>query len=485
MFNSLALLLFQGVAVALFALISGCTPAPKVEAANQPDLAPIDTVCLCLEDVKQSGKLVALTDNSTTSYYIYRGTPMGYEYELLQLYAQYLNVELEVRLVDNLDSIFHQLLADSAHVVAANMTVTRKRAHTVQFTNPHMLVRQVLVQRLPENAHRYTLDKLNKTLIRNPTELAGKTIHVRKSSSFYPRLLALADEIGADIDIVPLSGDVETEELIAQVANGEIEFTVADEHVARLNKKYHPNIDVRTHISFPQQIAWAVQPCATDLLASLNHWIDSMKSTSDYNTIHTKYFKARTQQKFRVTSEFSSTGSGRISEYDGIIQAMADSIGYDWRLLASMIYHESHFDASAEVWTGATGLMQVLPSTAESYGIYDLHNPHENVRAGCLLLQELDNFWKERIEDENERIKFVLASYNVGLGHVLDARQLARKHETNPAVWEESVAKYLEAKAEPEFYNDPDVKHGYCRGSEPVEYVQRVLSRYEQYRLLF
>lgn len=464
--------------------LAGCSSSTsEPEPVVPPE--PVDSICLDLDDIRARGKLVALTDNSSTSYYIYRGNPMGFEYELLEQYCKYLGVELEMQVVNDLDIIFDPLLADSAHIVAANMTVTGERAQSVNFTLPHMKTRQVLVQKLPEGWHKLSRAKLDKMLVREPIELAGKTVHVRKNSSFYPRLQALSDETGANITIVPVSGATETETLIAQVADGTIEYTVADEHVARLNKKYHPGIDVKTPISLDQHIAWAVNPCSEELLTSLNHWIDSVKPSSDYATIYTKYFKARTQQKMRATSAFSSVASGNISEYDALLKAASDTLHWDWRLLASMIFHESGFDPQATAWTGASGLMQVLPSTAADYGVDSLFDPAENIHAGVSFLAYLDNFWSERIEDADQRTRFVLASYNVGLGHILDARQLARKHNSDPAVWEASVERFLAGKAKPEYYNDPVVKHGYCRGSEPVAYVKSVLARYEHYKNAF
>ena len=207
-----------------------------------------------------------------------------------------------------------------------------------------------------------------------------------------------------------------------------------------------------------------------------------MKPSSDYATIHTKYFKARTQQKLRATSQFSSIGKGHISEYDALLKAASDTLAWDWRLLAAMIFNESGFDPNAEAWTGAAGLMQVLPSTAAGYGVDSVFRPADNIRAGTHFLAYLNNFWTARIEDPSERTKFVLASYNVGLGHILDARQLARKHQADPNVWEANVAHYLARKSQPAYFNDPVVKHGYCRGSEPVAYVKRVLTGYEHYK---
>ncbi|MFQ5584095.1 MAG: transglycosylase SLT domain-containing protein, partial [Calditrichia bacterium] len=172
-----------------------------------------------------------------------------------------------------------------------------------------------------------------------------------------------------------------------------------------------------------------------------------------------------------------------LNEYDDIIKAFADSLDWDWRLLASQIYQESRFDPAVRSWAGAVGLMQLMPRTARKYGAVNILEPYDNILAGTNYLHWLENYWA-KIRDEQERIKFVLASYNTGFGHVEDARSLAKKYGKNPDKWEGNVREYVLKLSAKEFYNDEVVKHGYCRGEEPVRYVDEIFKRYKDYKRL-
>lgn len=432
------------------------------------------------EEIKSSGKLIALVDNSTTSYFIYRGQPLGFEYELLNWFAQENNLELEIALISDLDSVFQKLNNGKGDIIAANLTVTKKRQELVNYTEPHLSTRQVLVQKLPENYWQLTADKINSQLIKDPIELSNKNIWVRRNSSFYDRLVSLSNEIGNEIHIIEADGKLQTEDLIRLVAEGEIDYTVADENVAKTNKKYYPNIDIETPISFTQNIAWAINKQATGLQTVLNKWILEKKKTTSYHTIYLKYFMARTAYAKKVTSDFGSS-KNRISEYDDIIKLNANKFDFDWRLIASVIFQESQYDTSAESWTGAQGLMQLLPETAAKFGDGNLSDPNFNIYAGCSYLSELQNYWTPKITDRNEALKFALASYNVGLGHVLDATRLAEKFGLDPTIWNNNVELMLKNKAEEKYYNDEVVYYGYCKGSEPVFYVKQVIERYKHY----
>ena len=432
------------------------------------------------EEIKSSGKLIALVDNSTTSYFIYRGQPLGFEYELLNWFAQENNLELEIVLISDLDSVFQKLNNGKGDIIAANLTVTKQRQELVNYTEPHLSTRQVLVQKLPENYWQLTADKINSQLIKDPIELSNKNVWVRRNSSFYDRLVSLSNEIGNEIHIIEADGKLQTEDLIRLVAEGEIDYTVADENVAKTNKKYYPNIDIETPISFTQNIAWAINKQATGLQTVLNKWILEKKKTTSYHTIYLKYFMARTAYAKKVTSDFGSS-KNRISEYDDIIKLNANKFDFDWRLIASVIFQESQYDTSAESWTGAQGLMQLMPETAAKFGDGNLSDPNFNIYAGCSYLSELQNYWTPKITDRNEALKFALASYNVGLGHVLDATRLAEKFGLDPTIWNNNVELMLKNKAEEKYYNDEVVYYGYCKGSEPVFYVKQVIERYKHY----
>ncbi len=408
---------------------------------------------------------------------------MGFEYELLKWFAKEHQLTLEIKLVEDMDSVFSALNNYEGDIIAANLTVTKARKEFVDFAEPHLTTKQVLVQRLPNEFWKLTYQQIQESLIKEPLDLENETVVVRRNSSFYDRLKSLSDEIGGEINIEPAEGNLQTEDLIALVADGTLKFTIADENIAKINKKFHPNIDINTPISFEQKIAWAIRKGEPVFLDTLNHWIENAKRTNDYHTIYTKYFRARTVFAGKVQSNFNSK-NGNLSVFDEIIKENADKIGWDWRLIASMIFQESQFDTSAESWIGAQGLMQLLPETAMEFGEGDLSDPSFNIYAGCQYLKKLDDYWSAKIEDSTERKKFVLASYNVGLGHVLDAERLAIKYNKQSKVWDDSVEEMLLKKAKKELYTDPESKYGYCRGSEPVNYVKQVMERYHHYQNL-
>ncbi len=408
---------------------------------------------------------------------------MGYEYELLKRLADHLGLKLKIVIAKDINKIFELLNSGKGDLVAAGLTITKERKKKVDFTEHHNTICQVLVQRKPPNWRQMKRHEIDEMLIRNPIELIGKKVHVRKASSYYPRLKNLSEEIGGDIKIVEAPGDVSTERIIKQVADGKINYTVADENIALINQAYYPILDVRTPVSFPQRIAWAVRKKSPKLLVVVNQWINDMKDEVDYYVIYNKYFKNRRAYRERLESEFFSLGGGNISRFDDIIRRYADTLGWDWRLFASQVYQESRFNPRAKSWAGATGLMQMLPETAGEYGAKSIHDPDQNLKAGSKYLKWLLNYWED-IEDETERIKFAMASYNCGFGHIEDAQKLAEKHDAETDKWSGHVNQYILKLSEKEYFNDEVVQYGYCRGEEPYTYVKEIFERYEHYKRL-
>lgn len=432
-----------------------------------------------LNEIRENGKLVVLTDFNSTNYFIYRGQPMGYQYELLQELADHLGIKLDVIVSNNLEESFNYLTDGKCNLLAINLTITKERRKYFDFTEPHTQTRQVLVQRKPDNWKNLGKGDLEKQLIRNQLYLAGKTIYVEKNSSYAERLKNLSDEIGDSIFIEEVQED--SEKLISLVANGDINYTVCDENVALVNQTYFPNIDVSTAISFPQYLAWAVQKGATSLKYEIDSWLNEFKKTTKYAVIYNKYFRNQRTSKM-VASDYFSLTSGKISAYDPAIKKYSSQIGWDWRLLASVIYQESRFDPNAESWAGAFGLMQLMPNTARRFGVDRNSPPEQHIRAGVEFIQWLNNRFKEKIPDQQERIKFILASYNIGYGHIEDAMNLTEKYGKDPAIWDNSVDQFLMMKSDPKYYLDPVVKYGYCRGIETYNFVSEVIERYNDYK---
>jgi membrane-bound lytic murein transglycosylase F len=213
----------------------------------------------------------------------------------------------------------------------------------------------------------------------------------------------------------------------------------------------------------------------------LNAWLEEFKKQKQYTYLYNKYFKNPKSARI-YESEFYSRNSGKISVYDEVIKKYSQNIGWDWRLIASLIYQESKFHPEVRSWAGAYGLMQLMPETAAQFGVDSLAGPEQQIEAGIRFLKYIDKQLEEVIEDPEERVKFILASYNVGIGHVLDARRLADKYGKDSNKWFANVDTFLLQKSEPKFYRDPVVYYGYCRGTEPVNFVSEILQRYDHYK---
>lgn len=432
-----------------------------------------------LDVIREKGKLTVVTEYNSISYFIYRGQPMGYQYQMLQELANHLDLELDVKVSNDLDKNFKDLATNEVDLIAMNLTVTAERSEKVNFTLPHLQTRQVLVQRKPTNWKVMENDQVEDWLIRNQLDLSGKTVYVQKGSVYASRLRTLSNEIGGGIDIQEVA--VESEQLVQRVALGDIDYAVCDENVGLVNSTYFPQLDVKTAVSFPQNIAWAVRFGSTDLKNEIDNWIFEFRKTRKYAVIHNKYFKNQHSVSI-VNSDYYALGSGKISRYDEIVKLESEKIDLDWRLTSSMIFQESRFNPNAVSWAGAYGLMQLMPNTAKRYGVTRNSSVESHIRAGLSLIKWLDERFVNSVPDSDERIKFVLASYNVGYGHVQDARKLAEKYGDDPNVWDDNVNEWLLKKSQPKYYNDPVVKYGYARGIETYNYVKQVLNRYEHYK---
>ncbi len=405
-------------------IISGCgendTKQSAVEAVNGP------AIKRDLEAIKKDGKLRALTVYSGTTYFLYRGRPMGYEFELLERLADYLDVELELVVVKDMDELIAKLNRGEGDILAHGLTITSKRKEKISFTDYLYLTRQVLVQKKPDNWRSIRWNVLEDSLVQNAIGLLGDTVSVRKNSSYNERIGNLSEELGDTIYIHELSGEMATDEIIKKVVEGEIEYTIADDNIAGIMASYYPILDIDVPVSFSQRIAWATRQNSPHLLKATNAWLKEIKKKVDYNVIFNKYFKNNKDFRRRVKSDFYSLNKQEISPYDELIKAYSEPLGWDWRLVASLIYQESRFDPNNSSWANAEGLMQLMPAVANELGVTDRSDPEQSIRGGTRYLNQLaENF--EDVEDSIQRIKFTMASYNCGLYHIKDAQNLAEK----------------------------------------------------------
>lgn len=435
-----------------------------------------------LDTILKRKKIIALTDYSSTNYFIYRGQPMGYQYELVRQFAKYLNVAVELQIEDDLEASMRKLDNAQVDVLSMGLTVTSERKKRMLFTQPLFYTRQVLVQRKPKGYQKMaTADEINAHLIRNAIDLAGKTIHIQKGAIYYRQLLNIENNIADSIHIV--QDTIETEQLIAMVADGQIDYTVADEMLAKVAAKIYPQIDVNLPVSFHQKIAWAVRHDQQPLLDTLNAWLSKFNRTLQARYLYNKYFKNMSSRQIAKSEYFSYTGN-RLSPYDDLIKKEASKIGWDWRLLASMIYQESQFKPNVRSWVGAYGLMQLMPETMKEFQVDTNSTVAEQISAGVRLLKSFDQQIPDSIVDSVQRIKFTLASYNGGLGHILDARRLAQKNGKDPNRWDHNVDYFVLHLSEKKFYHNPLVRNGYMRGWETYQFVREIFDRYQRYKTL-
>lgn len=433
-----------------------------------------------LDAIKKDGKLKALTVYSATSYFLYKGQPMGYEYELLKRFAEHLDLELEMVVVKDLDELITKLNQGEGDILAHGLAITGNRKEAVSFTNYLYLTKQVLVQKKPDNWRTMHWHKLENSLIQDAIELLQDTVSIRNGSSYSERITNLSDELGGKIHIEKLPGQMATDEIIKQVAQGNIKYTVADNNIARVMASYYPILDIQVPVSFSQRIGWATRKNSPELLKATNLWLEDFRTEVDYNVIYNKYFKNKKNFRRRVKSDFYSLNSEEISPYDELIQKHAEKIDWDWRLVASLIYQESRFDPNNSSWANAKGLMQLMPKTAEELGVEDRSDPTQSIRGGTKYLNQIWNKF-EKIEDSIQRTKFTMASYNCGLYHVKDAQKLAAKRGLDATVWDDNVEDMILALSLPKNYNNPIIKYGYVRGVEPYNYVNQIFERYAHY----
>ncbi|MFH4968904.1 transporter substrate-binding domain-containing protein [Gaetbulibacter sp. M240] len=434
-----------------------------------------------LKDIKKLGKIRALTVYSATTYFLYKGRPMGYEYELLKRFAEHLGLELELIVVQNIDELFEKLNNGEGDIIAHGLTITKERKKEVAFTDYLYLTKQVLVQKKPDNWRTMHWHKLENAMVHDAIELLNDTVHIRANSAYKERIQNLSEELGGPIHIKELPGELSTDQIIQNVAQGEYEYTISDYNIASIMEANFPVLDISVPVSFSQRIAWVTRLSSPDLLKATNKWLKTMKRKVDYNVIYNKYFKNKKAFRSRAKSQFYSLNKNQISPYDKILKNYSKTLNWDWLLLTSQVYQESRFDPKDKSWANAEGLMQIMPATAKDLGVTDPTDPEQSIRGGTKYLKQIwSNF--EKVTDSIQRIKFTLASYNCGLYHVIDAQRLALKKGLDPEKWDDNVELMILELSKPKMYNDPVVKYGYVRGIEPYNYVIQIFERYELYK---
>ncbi len=440
----------------LFLLLIGGLVAVCINIENEKSHAQPDALSRILKEKK----IRFITDNNGNAYYTYRGEAMGFEYELARAFADFIDVELEV-LTPGWNSMVPLLETGEGDFIGAALTITPRRQVSLLFSQPYMQVQQQLIY------HKKKPD------IKSPEDLSGKTIHVRRNTSYHDCLEKLKKG-GIDLNII-LMDNTPSEEIIEMVAKKEIDYTVADSNIAQLNRRYYPDIVIGIPLHGVEFLGWAVNPLEIKLMDRINHFFYHINKTGFYKKLFETYYGNLEDFDYFDVKKFHKRLETRFPKYRKYIIQESFKYGFDWRIIAALVYQESHFDPLAKSFTGVRGLMQVTKSTAREMGISNRLDPIQSLRAGIKYLYMMYKRFDD-IENPNEKLLFAIGSYNVGYGHIKDAQRLAVSDSLDPLKWS-SLEKTLPLLSKRKYYRK--TRHGYARGWEPVRHVQQILMYYD------
>ena len=445
--------------IILLFFFSACGTKGKRKYANSSDEVSKQ------EQITASDTLRIATSYGATSYFFLRDKYMGFDYEMARNLAEHLGVNLKVYVTKSIEEMLRLLENNEIDLVACKTVKTKALVQNFEFVYPQSESYQIL------------LKKIGKNEISNVTQLAGKTVHVTENSIFHQRLLALNDEIGGTIQIEVVPDTVTNADLIKMLIQDSIQYTLAYYDVAMLYKSYFPVLDCRLQVGFAQKNGWLIQK-GTDFAETIETWASLPKTKQLETRLRARYW----DKNPCLSNAAMKIPGGYVSPYDDVFKEQAMKIGWDWRLLAALAFAESGFDATEISIVGAVGIMQLMPSTAIGLGLDEItfFNPEENIKAGTAYIKQLDKVFKP-VKNPEERHKFILASYNSGPAHILDAMALTEKYGKNPHIWSENVEYFLLKKNEPEFYQDTLVRYGSFKGVETVGHVKKVLEAYERF----
>lgn len=413
-----------------------------------------------LERIMESGTITVIIRNNAHCYYTYRDQEMGFEYDLARAFADFLGVELKVTVPESLDQLLPLLDKGAGEVVAASITTTPSRLKLADFSKRYLSVKQMVITHKKD------------TNIKSMNDLEGKNVHVRRGTPCEERLRMLT-EMNHGV-IITARDDVSTEDLIRGVAEGKIEATIADSNVALLNRRYYPDIRIAFPINKnPQPLCWAVKKGEKDLLDEINEFFDTIEEDGIFQDIYNRYYAYVERFDHLDIKKFQYRLETRLPKYEKTVKKAAKLYGFDWRLIVALLYQESQFNPWAKSFSGVRGLMQLTLPTAMEMGVKNRLNPQESIMGGVRYLRLLHDVYDNATEPDRTFIAF--AAYNVGKGHVQDARTLASKMKLDPNKWS-SLEKTLPLLTDPKYYKKS--RFGYCRGREPVSHVQRILTYY-------
>jgi membrane-bound lytic murein transglycosylase F len=427
-------------------LASGCYPADDNK----------------LSAVKRSGELVVLTRNSPTTYYEGPDGPTGFEYDLALAFAKQLGVSLTIKVADRFTDILPMIARAQADFAAASLTVTALRAEQVRFSPPYQIIRQQVVH------HAKTAPPAN------VAGLVGRHIEVITGSSYVERLEQLQAQYPR-LSWVTVS-NMETEELLLQVEEGLTELTISDSNIVALSRQFSPDLRVAFDLGEPENLAWAFPLSEDDsLYQEAARFIEAQRASGELSHLIERYYGAASRFNPINIAAFLQKIETDLPRLKPVFEEAAQRYQLDWRLLAAMSYQESYWNPNAVSPTGVRGIMMLTEPTAQHLGISDRLDVRQSVHGGSAYLRSLMDRIPERIP-EPDRSWMALAAYNVGIHHLEDARVITQAQGADPDKWND-VKERLPLLAKATWY--AKTKHGYARGYEPVQLVNRVRTYYE------
>jgi membrane-bound lytic murein transglycosylase F len=421
-----------------------------------------------LDEVKKKGVLRVLTRNNSEDYFIARGEERGFQFELARELAKKLGVRIAFVVPPSRDGLINALLEGEGDLIASGLTISPARAEKVRLSRAVLESQRVVVTH-----------PLAVKTIATVEDLAQVRIAVSFRSTTYRDALDLQRRSGVKLALADVDDGVEMEEMMQRVADGKYEATIADSNLVDLSRAMGVEVIGRLPIGEPHQKAWAVHPAAPKLAETVDAFIAESKKSGLINIFYARYYETASKWVKKAHDDDLRTDvAGTISPYDRMFKKAGADTGLDWRLLAAVAYTESRFDAKAKSDWGAVGLMQVLPSTAKSVGVAGrLEDPFNNIMAGARYLKRLVALFEKEEIAQRQRIRFAVAAYNAGIGHILDARTLAKQTGRDPNRWFHSVEEAILLKADRKWHEK--TKFGFCRAAETVGYVSAVQSRYD------
>lgn len=451
--------LAAGLPILLVSVLGACTerPADMEEAADIGEAAPAEDP-EALVAPSQSGVLKVVTRNGSTTYYLNRHEqPAGPEYDLVTEYAAAQGWQVEWQMLPSTSAVLKALEEGRAHLAAAGLTHLPSRNERFERGPAHTEITQQLV------CHREL-----RPLPNTPAKLAEVSIRVTADSSYAETLTRLA----AEHQGVSFSEDDQrsTETLLGQVARGELDCTVADSNIVQVNRRFMHELSVAMNLTEGQNLGWYLPQGSEQLVQSTRSWMNGQDGDAAIGAMEERYYAYIGEFDFVDLRALNRRIDDRLPDYLDEFRAAAARTGMPVDLLAALSYQESHWDPAAKSPTGVRGIMMLTRRTAESLGVTNRLDPVQAIDGGARYLADRHERLPETIP-EPDRTFLALASYNVGRGHLLDARQLARDLGRNPDSWKD-MSEVLPLLADERYY--PNLRYGYARGYEPVHYVTRI-----------